>query len=106
MFFIVTVLVKEWVSASRIALPDELGLRVHGRPKIRPMRQSNRGEISFVGGVGYIVDAWWHDGWWEGIIVRKQSEAKYCVYFPGMFCFYILHHKYKCNFGNHFFWFM
>ncbi|XP_027360539.1 uncharacterized protein LOC113868819 isoform X2 [Abrus precatorius] len=74
---------EEWVLASRIAVPDELGLRVHGRTKIRPAREPNKCELSWVGDVGSIVDAWWHDGWWEGIVVHKDSKASYHVYFPG-----------------------
>lgn len=96
-------LVKEWVLASRVAVPDDLGLRLHGRTKIRPAQQSNKRETSWVGDVGYIVDAWWHDGWWEGIVVRKESEANYHVYFPGMSsCSYILHLKYRSKPVNHF----
>ncbi|CAL0315323.1 unnamed protein product [Lupinus luteus] len=74
---------EEWVPASRIAMPDDLGLRMHGRTKIRPAPESNKYKISLIGGIGSIVDAWWHDGWWEGIVVKKESEANYHVYFPG-----------------------
>ncbi|CAJ1932329.1 unnamed protein product [Sphenostylis stenocarpa] len=74
---------EEWVLAFRIAVPDSLGLRMHGRTTVRPAPPSGKRELSWVGGVGSIVDAWWHDGWWEGIVVQKDSEANYHVYFPG-----------------------
>ena len=87
------IFLKEWILASRPVVPDDLGLRVDERTKIRPL--SEKRGISFVGDVGYIVDAWWHDGWWEGIVVQKESDAKYHVYFPGMtFWSCILHHNY------------
>jgi len=84
-------LVKEWVLASRIAVPDNLGLRMRGRTMVRPAPPSNKRELSWVGDVGFVVDAWWHDGWWEGIVVQKDSESNCHVYFPGMnFCsFYV-----------------
>ncbi|KAK7407555.1 hypothetical protein VNO78_09508 [Psophocarpus tetragonolobus] len=74
---------EEWVLASRIALPDNLGLRMHGRTMVRPAPLSNKQELSWMGDVGSIVDAWWHDGWWEGIVVQRDSEANYHVYFTG-----------------------
>ncbi|KAE9615396.1 hypothetical protein Lal_00048132 [Lupinus albus] len=74
---------EEWVSSSRVALPDDMGLRMHERVKIRPARESKKCEIPWLGGVGSIVDAWWHDGWWEGIVVLEEADAKYHVYFPG-----------------------
>ncbi|KAI5436285.1 hypothetical protein KIW84_022669 [Lathyrus oleraceus] len=76
---------EEWILASRIVVPDDLGLRLPERTRIRP--QSNKRGNSFVADVGYIVDAWWHDGWWEGIVIQKEFDAryhaKYNVYFPG-----------------------
>ncbi|XP_014520946.1 uncharacterized protein LOC106777733 [Vigna radiata var. radiata] len=74
---------EEWVLASRISVPDSLGLRMHGRTMVRPAPLSNKRELSWVGDVGSVVDAWWHDGWWEGLVVQRDSEANYHVYFPG-----------------------
>ncbi|XP_027909132.1 uncharacterized protein LOC114168490 [Vigna unguiculata] len=74
---------EEWVLASRISVPDSLGLRMHGRTIVRPAPLSDKRELSWVGDVGSVVDAWWHDGWWEGLVVQRDSEANYHVYFPG-----------------------
>jgi len=73
---------QEWVLLSRFAAPDNLGIRLCGRPIVRPQPlQSNR--VSFNFDVGAVVDAWWHDGWWEGIVIHKDNEGKIHVYFPG-----------------------
>ena len=77
---------------------DDLGIRMQGRTTIRPVAPTSKSEISWVGDVGSVVDAWWHDGWWEGIVVQKESEANYHVYFPGMAIYsyyYILHFKFR-----------
>ncbi|XP_008800757.2 uncharacterized protein LOC103715034 isoform X2 [Phoenix dactylifera] len=73
---------EEWVLLSRVAATDRLGIRLCGRPVVRP-NPSDRGRLSCSFNVGAIVDAWWHDGWWEGIVIRKESEGQIHVYFPG-----------------------
>ncbi|XP_021754210.1 uncharacterized protein LOC110719555 [Chenopodium quinoa] len=73
---------EEWVLASRIAVSDAMGLRLEGRTTIRPSPISD-GKVMWAINVGTIVDAWWHDGWWEGIVIRKEANEKLLVYFPG-----------------------
>jgi hypothetical protein len=35
--------------------------------------------------VGVPVDAWWSDGWWEGVVAGVDvSGTALQVYFPGM----------------------
>ncbi|XP_077230561.1 uncharacterized protein LOC143863692 isoform X2 [Tasmannia lanceolata] len=73
---------EEWILASRVAVPDKLGVRLHGRTTIRP-HPPIEGRVSWVFDVGTAVDAWWFDGWWEGIVVREESKDNVLVYFPG-----------------------
>lgn len=72
---------EEWVSAWRLAGPDKSGMRVAGRTTVRPFASFNvsPGECN----IGQAVDAWWNDGWWEGIIINKEPPGDFQVYFPG-----------------------
>ncbi|KAF9664381.1 hypothetical protein SADUNF_Sadunf16G0012700 [Salix dunnii] len=74
---------EEWVPSFRVAAPDKLGTRCFGRQTIRPHPQNH-----FVGNVfevGTPVDAWWSDGWWEGITAGVDISGSDClrVYLPG-----------------------
>ncbi|XP_076906339.1 uncharacterized protein LOC143562416 [Bidens hawaiensis] len=73
---------EEWIMASRVAVTDELGVRHAGRMTVRPTRLTNKIDVRSVD-AGCIVDAWLHDGWWEGIVVHKESDDIIHVYFPG-----------------------
>ncbi|EOY02092.1 Agenet domain-containing protein / bromo-adjacent domain-containing protein, putative isoform 2 [Theobroma cacao] len=73
---------EEWILASRVAVPDQMGIRFGGRTTIRPSPQNPKGSASCID-VGSVVDVWWHGGWWEGIVFKKDSEDKLHVYFPG-----------------------
>ena len=75
---------QEWVQAFRLAAPDKLGMRCPGRPTIRPCPIVNDSvEIEFE--VGAPVDAWWSDGWWEGVVtsVKCLGDDNLQVYVPG-----------------------
>ncbi|KAI4368996.1 hypothetical protein MLD38_017491 [Melastoma candidum] len=74
---------EEWVLISRIADPDKYGIYSRSRKMVRPAPEicSSKSPQSF--DVAMVVDALWHDGWWEGIVVRREGEDKFRVYFPG-----------------------
>lgn len=70
---------------TRVAKPDQLGVRFLGRPMVRPQRVEQSKASCF--DVGAIVDAWWHGGWWEGIMLCQVGSGRLQVYFPGNFLF-------------------
>ncbi|KAL6281897.1 hypothetical protein ACE6H2_012826 [Prunus campanulata] len=74
---------EEWVPAFTVAAPDKLGMRCSGRLTIRPSCPNDSTECTF--DVGVPVDAWWCDGWWEGVVtgVNISGTDTLQVYFPG-----------------------
>ncbi|AQK42903.1 agenet domain-containing protein / bromo-adjacent homology (BAH) domain-containing protein [Zea mays] len=72
---------EEWVMLTRVAKPDQLGVCFLGRPMVRPQRVEQSKASCF--DVGAIVDAWWHGGWWEGIVLCQVGSGRLQVYFPG-----------------------
>ncbi|GAB4846001.1 hypothetical protein Ancab_025005 [Ancistrocladus abbreviatus] len=74
---------EEWVPAFRLATPDKLGMRWHGRLTIRPCPPPASLPESYV--VGAPVDSWWSGGWWEGVVARLSNDADNSlqVYIPG-----------------------
>ncbi|KAK2971568.1 hypothetical protein RJ640_017937 [Escallonia rubra] len=74
---------EEWLLASKAAVPDKLSHRLSGRTTVRPSPLSSGGSSILVESVGSVVDAWWHDGWWEGIVIGRESDDRIHVHFPG-----------------------
>nr|KYP40288.1 hypothetical protein KK1_038402 [Cajanus cajan] len=74
---------EEWIPAFKLARPDKLGMRYSGRPTIRPAPPYEEQEPAVQ--VGIAVDAWWSDGWWEGVVTRIDNcgDDSVQVYFPG-----------------------
>lgn len=75
--------IQEWYPASRVAAPDRLGMRCEGRLTVRPWPSEEDSSGSpFV--VGAAVDAWWSDGWWEGVVIGCGTiqPDNHQVYFP------------------------
>uniref|UniRef100_A0ACD5Y5C4 Uncharacterized protein n=1 Tax=Avena sativa TaxID=4498 RepID=A0ACD5Y5C4_AVESA len=73
---------KEWLRLKRTAQPDRLGIRLTGRPLIRPW-PSNLPNIPSPTAPGTIVDVRLQDGWWEGIVLEPRTAGRVTVYFPG-----------------------
>ncbi|XWS11342.1 hypothetical protein CRYUN_Cryun38cG0075600 [Craigia yunnanensis] len=82
---------KEWIPISKLAMPDKLGMRYSGRLTVRPAPSSS--QTALVLKVGASVDAWWSDGWWEGVItgVNSGGDDNLQVYFPGENLFLNIH---------------
>lgn len=64
-------------------MPDKLRMRCSGRAALRP---SPNGQTDLICEVGAAVDAWWSDGWWEGVIIGIDDwgNDSLQVYIPGM----------------------
>ncbi|ESQ42887.1 hypothetical protein EUTSA_v10012909mg [Eutrema salsugineum] len=75
---------EEWVPALKSAMPDKLGMRSSNRPTIRPARPDAK-TPDFDPTVGEAVDAWWNDGWWEGVVIAtgKPDAEDLQIYIPG-----------------------
>lgn len=91
---------EEWVSALRSAMPDKLGMRCSGRPTLRPARarlMENETTAASAFEVGSPVDAWWSDGWWEGVVTgigdSDSGDRDIQVYVPSEALFLELHRK-------------
>ncbi|KAF7803859.1 uncharacterized protein G2W53_042970 [Senna tora] len=74
---------EEWVPASRVAAPDKLGIRCSGRLTVRPCPPEDTVDRTLE--IGASVDAWWSDGWWEGVITAIDvcGVDTLQVYSPG-----------------------
>ncbi|GFP80492.1 hypothetical protein PHJA_000192600 [Phtheirospermum japonicum] len=86
-------LLKEWVPKARIANRDKLGMRCSGRLTVRPWPEWDSSDSRFEAGVA--VDAWWSDGWWEGVITGydTSSNDNFQIYLPGENKFLIVGRK-------------
>ncbi|KAL3851141.1 hypothetical protein ACJIZ3_013023 [Penstemon smallii] len=73
---------EEWVPTYRVAKADKLGMRHFGRPTTRPAYPCNE-KTSLAFEVGDPADAWWCDGWWEGVITCDNKNGTYQIYLPG-----------------------
>lgn len=71
--------------AFKSAMPDKLGIRFSNRPTIRPAPPDAKTSY-FDLTIGEAVDAWWNDGWWEGVVIAtgKQDTEELKIYIPGM----------------------
>ncbi|KAI3466432.1 hypothetical protein Pfo_023095 [Paulownia fortunei] len=74
---------EEWIPTYRVAKADKLGMRHLGRPTVRPAYSCNQRNLTFE--VGDPADAWWSDGWWEGVIsdTSDGKNGNYQIYIPG-----------------------
>ncbi|XP_022733804.1 uncharacterized protein LOC111287475 isoform X2 [Durio zibethinus] len=74
---------KEWIPILKLAMPDKLGMRYAGRQTVRPAPRISQTALALE--VGAAVDAWWSDGWWEGVVIRANSSSDDTlqVYLPG-----------------------
>ncbi|KAL3323364.1 hypothetical protein AABB24_037810 [Solanum stoloniferum] len=74
---------EEWVPSYRVAGSEKLDMRCRGRLTVRPRPLEDSSDYSFE--IGAAVDAWWSDGWWEGVVAEIDvcGSGHHQVYFPG-----------------------
>ncbi|KAL5548613.1 hypothetical protein UlMin_003844 [Ulmus minor] len=73
---------EEWIPACKLAMPDKLDMRHSGRPTIRPAPIKELTDLKLE--IGAAVDAWWSDGWWEGVVTGVDiGDDNIQVFFPG-----------------------
>ncbi|XP_021719825.1 uncharacterized protein LOC110687479 [Chenopodium quinoa] len=74
---------QEWVASYRVAAPDKMGLRCSGRLTTRPRPPKDPDDCILE--VGTAVEIWWHDGWWEGVIITANvcGTDHLQIYLPG-----------------------
>ncbi|KAK1404975.1 Agenet-like domain-containing protein [Heracleum sosnowskyi] len=84
---------EEWIPAFRRAEPDKLGTRHEGRPIIRPAPSHIESHLALVAGAA--VDAWWSDGWWEGVLIgiSNPEDGILQVFVPSENLFLNVHGK-------------
>ncbi|PON43436.1 Agenet domain containing protein [Parasponia andersonii] len=83
---------EEWIPSFKLALPDKLGMRHSGRPTIRPAPTKEQTDLSLE--VGAAIDAWWSDGWWEGVVTGIGScSDDVQIFFPGESLVLSIHKK-------------
>uniref|UniRef100_A0A2P2JIY3 BAH domain-containing protein n=1 Tax=Rhizophora mucronata TaxID=61149 RepID=A0A2P2JIY3_RHIMU len=75
---------EEWIPAFKLAIPDKIGMRCFGRSTIRPAPPVHE-QTDLDPKVGSAVDAWWSDGWWEGVVtgINNGSNDDLQVFCPG-----------------------
>ncbi|XP_015165774.1 uncharacterized protein [Solanum tuberosum] len=74
---------EEWVPSYKVAGSDKFGMRCTGRLTVRPLPLEDSSVKSFE--LGAAVDAWWSNGWWEGVVAGfgVSGSGVLQVYFPG-----------------------
>ncbi|XP_039055603.1 uncharacterized protein LOC120198335 isoform X2 [Hibiscus syriacus] len=84
---------EEWIPICKLSMPDKLGMRYSGRQTVRPAPPSTQKELALE--IGVAVDAWWSDGWWEGVVtaVNSSGDDNVQVHFPGENLFLNVHKK-------------
>ncbi|KAK4575805.1 hypothetical protein RGQ29_026667 [Quercus rubra] len=84
---------EEWIPAFKMAMPDKLGMRHSGRLTIRPAPPKEQVDLDLE--VGTAVDAWWSDGWWEGVVtgLDNSGDGTMQIFIPGESLLLSIHKK-------------